>query len=147
MTTSNFLTCQTRNEKFNSLEMNLSLLLSLLSHVWLFATPGTIACRAPLSSTISWRLFKFVSIELVMLSNNLIHCHPLLLPSLDPFRTVLPMNIQGWFPFGLAGLISLLSKILSRVFFSTTIQKHKIFISKPSFQYNCHICTWLLEKL
>ena len=39
--------------------------------------------------------------------------------------SVLPMNIQGWFPLGLIGLISLLSKRLSRVFSSTAIQKHQ----------------------
>ena len=39
--------------------------------------------------------------------------------------SVLPVNIQGWFPLGLTGLISLLSKGLSRVFSSTTIQKHQ----------------------
>ena len=39
--------------------------------------------------------------------------------------SVLPMNIQGWFPLGLIGLISLLSKRLSRVFSSTTIWKHQ----------------------
>ena len=38
--------------------------------------------------------------------------------------SVLPMNIQGWFPLGLTGLISLLSEEFSRVFSSTTIQKH-----------------------
>ena len=38
--------------------------------------------------------------------------------------SVLPMNIEEWFPLGLTGLISLLSKGLSRVFSSTTIQKH-----------------------
>ena len=37
------------------------------------------------------------------------------------------MNIQGWFPLGLTGLISLLSKGLSRVFSSTTIEKHQFF--------------------
>ena len=41
--------------------------------------------------------------------------------------SVLPMNIQGWFPLGLTGLISLLSKELSRVFFSITIWKHQFF--------------------
>ena len=39
--------------------------------------------------------------------------------------SVLPMNIQGWFPFGLTGLISLLPKGLSSVFFSTTAWKHQ----------------------
>ena len=46
--------------------------------------------------------------------------------------SVLPMNIQGWFPLGLTGLISLLSKELSRVFFSITIWKHQFFSAQPS---------------
>ena len=52
----------------------------------------------------------------------------------------LPMNIQGWFPLGLTGLISLLSRGLSRVFSSTTIQKHKFFGTWPSLWPNYHIC-------
>ena len=46
--------------------------------------------------------------------------------------SVLPMNIQGWFPLGLTGLISLQSKGLSRVFSSTAIQKHQFFGTQPS---------------
>ena len=46
--------------------------------------------------------------------------------------SVLPMNIQGWYPLGLTDLISLLSKRLSRVFFSTTVQKHHFFSTQPS---------------
>ena len=45
--------------------------------------------------------------------------------------SVLPMNIQGWFPLGFTGLISLLSKRLLRVF-SSTIQKHQFFSAQPS---------------
>ena len=60
--------------------------------------------------------------------------------------SVLPMNIQGWFPLGLTGWISLLSKGLSRVFSSTTVQKHQFFGAQPSLRSNCHIHTWLLEK-
>ena len=60
--------------------------------------------------------------------------------------SVLPMNIQGWFPLGLTGLISLLSKGLSGVFFSTTSQKHQFLGAQPSLWFNSHICTWLLEK-
>ena len=45
--------------------------------------------------------------------------------------SVLPMNIQGWFPLGLISLISLQSKGLSRVFFSTTIRKHQFFSTQP----------------
>ena len=59
---------------------------------------------------------------------------------------VLPMNIQGWFPLGLIGLISLQSKGLSRVFSNTTVQKHQVFGAQPSLWFNCHIHTWLLEK-
>ena len=84
-------------------------------------------------------------IESLMPSNHLILCYPLLLlPSLFPIilmsqlfasggqsigasasAPVLPMNIQGWFPLGLTGLISLLSKGLSRIFSNTTVQKHQ----------------------
>ena len=51
-----------------------------LSRVWLFATPWTAACQASLSNTNSLRLFKLMSIELVMPFNHLILCRPLLLP-------------------------------------------------------------------
>ena len=50
-----------------------------LSHVQFFATPWTAACQASLSFIISWSLLKLMSIELVMSSNHLILCHPLLL--------------------------------------------------------------------
>ena len=107
--------------------------------------PWAAARQAPLSATVSQSLFKFVSIELVMLSSHLVLWYPLLLlpsifPSIRVFSnesalcifasggqsigasaSVLPVNIQDWFPLGLAGLISLLSKGLSRVFSSTTI--------------------------
>ena len=55
---------------------------------------------------------------------------------------VLPINIQGWFLLGLTGLISLLSKGLSRVFSSTTIWKHQFFSAQPSLWSNSHIHTW-----
>ena len=60
--------------------------------------------------------------------------------------SVLPMNIQGWLPLGLTGLISVLSKGLSRVFSSTTIQKHQFFAAQPFLRSNSHIHTRLLEK-
>ena len=60
--------------------------------------------------------------------------------------SVLPMNIQDWFPLGLTGLISLLSKGLSRVFSRTTIWEHQFFSAQPSLWSNFHICTWILEK-
>ena len=55
--------------------------------------------------------------------------------------SVFPINIQGYFPLGLTGLISLLSKGLSRVLSSTTVRKHQFFSTQPS-----HIHTWLSEK-
>ena len=116
-----------------------------LSCVWLLATPWTVAHQASLSITISWSLFKLMSIELMMSSSHLILCRPLLLPpsislSIRVFSnesvlhirwpnngasastSVLPMNIQDWFPLWLTGLNSLPSKGLSRVFFNTTFK-------------------------
>ena len=55
-----------------------------LSHVQLFATPWTTACQASLSITNFWSLFKHMSIELVMPSNHLILCHPLLMSLIFP---------------------------------------------------------------
>ena len=60
--------------------------------------------------------------------------------------SVLPMNIQDWYPLGWACLVSLQSKGLSRVFSNTTVQKHQFFSSQLSLQFNSHIHTWLLEK-
>ena len=56
------------------------------------------------------------------------------------------MNIQGWFPLTVTGLISLESKGLSRVFSSTTVWKHQFFGVQPSLWSSTHICIWLLEK-
>ena len=58
---------------------------------------------------------------------------------------VLPINVKGWFPLGLTGLISQFMG-LSRVFFSTTLWKNQFFGFQPSLWSNSHICTWLLEK-
>ena len=122
----------------------------LLSHVWLFASPWTAASQASLSFTISQSLLKLTSIELVMPSNHLILCHPLVLPpsifpSIRVFSnesvrhirwpsiaasasaSVLPMDIQDWFPLGWTNLISVLSKGHSRVSSSSTVWKHQFF--------------------
>ena len=116
------------------------------------------AHQASLSFTISQSLLKRMSIESVMLSNHLILC-PLFSFCLQSFpaselfffffpvsqlflsgnqiieasdsASVLPMNIQGWFPLGLTGLISLQFKGLSRVFSSGTVQKHQFFGAQP----------------
>ena len=53
-----------------------------LSHVQLFVTPWTAACRASLSITNSWSLLRLISIEPVMPSNHLMFCPPLILPPL-----------------------------------------------------------------
>ena len=58
--------------------------------------------------------------------------------SIRASASVLPMNSQGWFPLGLTGLVSLLSKGLSRVFSSTTIWKHQFF--------GIHTCKWSISK-
>ena len=110
-----------------------------------------------------------MSIELVMLSNHLILCRPLLLlrsnfPSIKvisnesalcirwpkdrsfSFSISPSSDIQGWCSLGLTNLISLQSKGLSGVFSSTTVQKHQFFSAQPSLWPNSHICKWLLEK-
>ena len=140
-----------------------------LSCVRLFTTPWTAARQASLSFTVSQSLLKLVSIELVMPSIHLILCCPLLLlssifPSIRIFSnesvlhirwpsvgtsassSVLPMNIQDWFPLGLTGLISLLSKGLSRAFSNITVQKHQFFGPQLSLWSNSQIYAWLLEK-
>ena len=140
-----------------------------LTHVRLFAIPWTAACQASLSISNSWSLPKLMSIESVMPSNHLIPCRPLLhlssiFPSIRVFlneqlfvsdgqsiralasASVLSMNIQDWFPLGWTGLISLLSKGLSRVFSNTTVQKHQFFGTQPSLWSNSHIPTWLPDK-
>ena len=131
-------------------------------------TPWTAACQAFLSLSISQSLLKLMSIELVMPSNHLIPCHPLSaclqsssasgssnesvlhIPwqsiGASTLASVIPKYIQGWFPFGWTGLISLLSKGLSRIFSSTTIWKHQFFGAQPSLWSSSHIHTWLLEK-
>ena len=121
----------------------------LLSRVWLFVIPQTAARQASLSITSSWSLLKLMSIESVMPSNRLILCCPLLLlPSIfsasESFTviqfflsggqsigvlvstSVLPMNIQDWFPLGWTGWISLQSKGLSRVFCNTNSSKTSV---------------------
>ena len=70
-----------------------------LSHVQLFLTSWTAACQASLSITISQSLFKLTSVELVMPSNYLILCHPLLLlpsifPSIRAFSNELALHIR-----------------------------------------------------
>ena len=67
--------------------------------------------------------------------------------SIGTSASVLPMSIQGWFPLGLTGWISLQSRGLSRVFSNTAVQKHQFFSVQPSSWSYSHIHTWLLKKL
>ena len=60
--------------------------------------------------------------------------------------SILPMNIQEWFPLGLIGLLSFQSKGLSRVFSNTTVQKHQFCGPQPSLWYNSHMHTWLQKS-
>ena len=137
----------------------------LLSRVWLFVTPWTAACQASLSITNSRSLLKLMSIELVMPSNHLILCHPLLLlppipPSIRVFSNesalrmrwpkywsfsfnISPSNEHPyWPPLRWTGWISLQSKGLWRVLSNTTVQKHQFFGAQLSSQSNSHIHTW-----
>ena len=141
---------------------NSSRSVQLLNHVQLFAIPWTAACHISLSITDSRSLLKLMPIELVMSSYHLILCHSLLLlpsifPSIRVFSnsqffisrgqsigvtasaSVLPMNIQDWFPLGWTGWISLVSKGLSRVFSNITVQKHQFFGVQPFSWSNSNI--------
>ena len=60
--------------------------------------------------------------------------------------SALPMNMQGWYPLGLTGWISLQFKGLSRVLFNSTVQKHQFFSDQLSLWPNSHIHRWLMEK-
>ena len=137
----------------------------LLSCVWLFVTPWTAEHQVFLSFTISLSLLKLMSIESMMSSNHLtlsylFLCLHSIFPGIGSFTmsqlfasggqsteastsaSVLPLTIQSWFPLGLTGLFSLLSKGLSGVF-STTIQKHQFsafFMVQLSHQYMTHMC-------
>ena len=87
-----------RPAKTHLIQVIVFIAVQLLSCLQLFAAPWTGACQTPLSSTISWSLPKFMSIELVMPSNHLILCHPLLLlPSVFP-----NIRLFSWVGFELA---------------------------------------------
>ena len=136
----------------------------LLSHVRLFATPWTAACQPSLSFTI-----------LRVCSNSCpvsLWCHPTVSSSVTPFSSclqsfltsssfpvsqlltsggqnsgasasapVLPVSIQCWSPLGLTGWISLQSKELSGFFSNTTVQKHQFLSVQPSLWFNLYIHT------
>ena len=135
------------------------------------ATPWTAAHQASLSFTISWSLLKFLSTESVTPSSHLILCYPLLLlpsvfPSIRVFSNELALYIRwskylsfsispsneysglishriDWFDLlALQGDTSTASpRRLSRVFFSTTVQRHQFFCAQPFLLSNSHIHT------
>ena len=140
-----------------------------LSCVQLFATPQTAARQSSLSITkpgtysnscpLSRWCHPTTSSSVVPFSFHLQS-----LPASGPFpmsqffpssgqrirvsasASVLPMNIQDWFPWELTAWISLQSKGLSGVFSSTTVQKHHFFSTQLSLWSKSHIHKWLLEK-
>ena len=138
-----------------------------LSHVWLFVTPWTAVCQASLSFMFSRSLLKFISVELVMVSAISFSAVPFSF-CLQPFPasgsslmscffalggqsiglsvSVLWVNIQGWFPLGLTGFISLLSKASQES--SPTLQfKNIINYWCSAFLWsNSHIRTWTTGK-
>ena len=133
--------------------------------------PTDCSRQAFLSITNSQSLLKLMSIESVMPFNHLILCDDVPFSSclqsfpapgslpMSPFfasggqsigtsvsASVLPMNIQDWFPLGRTGWISLKTKGLSRVFSNITVQKHQFFGTQLSSWSNSYIHTQLLEK-
>ena len=140
-----------------------------LKRVPLFETPRTAACQASLSFSISLSLLKPMSTELVMPSNHLFLCRPLLLlcqyfpasgslPMSQLFTSggqnigvsvstsVFPMNTQDWYLLRWIGWIAFQSKELSRVFSNTTVQKDQ-FLALSFFILQLSIHTWPLEIL
>ena len=151
----------------SSLSVVFFAVVQLLSRVPLFVTPRTAAHQPSLSFTTSWSLRKLISIESVIPSNHLIFCHLLLLlpsifPSIRVFSneaalcirwpkywtsapaSVLPVNIQDWFPLGLTALISLQFKGFSKVFSNIIAWKRQFFGTQPSLRSDSHIRTWLV---
>ena len=140
-----------------------------LSPVRLFATPWIAARQASLSVTNSRSSLKLIPLSQwchQTTSSSVIPFYFCLQPfpasgyfSKSPFfascgqstgvsasASVLPMNIQDWFPLGWIGWVSLQSKGLSRVFSNTTVQTHQLFSAQHSLWSNSHIHTWLLKK-
>ena len=149
--------------------VNMESSVQLLSRFRLFETPWIAARQGSLSITNSWvnpnscplshRCHPTISFSVVPFSS----C-PQSFPASGYFQmsqfftsgsqniifsasaTVLPMNIQDWFPLVWTGHIYLQSKGLSRVFSNTTVKKNQFLCTQLSSQSNSHIHTWPLEK-
>ena len=141
----------------------------LLSRVQLFATPWIAARQASLSITNSQSSRKLMSIELVLPSNHLILCRPLLLRpqsfsasgsfqmtqlfasgsqsiGVSASTPVLSMNIQDWCPLGMGWLNLLAAQGTLKSLLQYQVQKHQFFGAQLSLQTSSHIHTRLLEK-
>ena len=136
----------------------LGIVVQFLSHFQLFATPWSATCQASPSFTIS----EFAQAHVHWVGDAIQSSDPVIpfssclrsFPASGSFpmswlfalggqsitvstsASVLPMNIQGWFPLGLTGLISLKFKGLSRVFSNTTVQNYQFFCDQPSLWSN-----------
>ena len=141
-----------------------------LSDVQIFVTPWTAAYQASLSFTISQSLLNSCPLSwwyYLTISSSVTTPFPFCLQSFpasgsfpmsrllasggqsigaSASATILAMNIQGWFPLRLTGLIVLQFKGLLIVFCNTTVWKHLLFGTQPSLWSNSHIHMWLLEK-
>ena len=140
-----------------------------LSHVWLC---DTMDCSMPGFPVLCY-LPEFAQTHVHWVSDATQPSHPLLSPSPPAFNLSQhqgfffnELALRNWWPkywsfslsispyneyselisFRINWLISLLSKGLSRVFSSTTVQKHQFFGTQPFLWSNSHICIWLLEK-
>ena len=137
--------------------------------VWVFVIPWTVACQASLSLTISWSLSGFMFIALVMLSSHLVFwCPLLLLPSIlsrlgtflmshlftsddqntrtSASASVLPVNIQGWPPLRLIGLITPCCPWDFQES-SPAVRRHQLFGILYSLESSPHNCMWPLAWL
>ena len=135
-----------------------------LSHVWPFETPWTATCQTSLPSPalgtysnscpLHWWCHPTISSSVAPFSSPCLQSFPASgsFPRSQFFSlggqnigvsasaSVLPMNIQDWFPFRWTGWISWLSKRLSRVFSNTTVQKHQFFGA----QLSLYVCVQIL---
>ena len=148
---------------------NLVVVVQLPSHGQLFVTPWTAECQVLLSLPSPKVCPSFCPLNLcchptisssVTLFSFCLQSFPASgsfqwvssLPSgghsigVSALASVFPVNIQGWFPLGWTGWISLQSKGLSRIFSNIRVQNHQFFGAQLSSQSNSHIHTWLLEK-
>ena len=102
--------------------------------------PAISSCVVPFSSCLQ----SFPASESFLMSQFFTSGGPSI--GVSASTSVLPMNIQDWFPLGWTGWISLQSKRLSRVFSNTTVQKHQFFGTQLSLWSSSHMHTWLPEK-